>query len=66
MKNISWNTTKTADGFAFKVYEIVGHTEPTAAGSFAEFITLKTGVSRSRAKAKGLAQRWVRYLKAVA
>lgn len=66
MRNISWNTTKTAEGFSFEVYEIVGRSEPAAAGRYADLVTLKTGCRSTRAQAKGLAQRWVRYLKAQA
>lgn len=52
---IGWNTTKTADGFQFRVYT-VGYQVPTE--------TLKTGICSSRAKAKLQAQKWARYLKA--
>lgn len=66
MRNISWSTTKTTDGFGFKVYEVVGLAQPNAEGHHAEFVTLKTGSRTTRAQAKGLAQKWCRYLKAQA
>jgi hypothetical protein len=52
---IAWNTHKIEGGFRFDVYT-VGYQVPSE--------TLKTGVCSSRAKAKLLAQKWVRYLKA--
>jgi hypothetical protein len=51
---ISWNTTKTADGFQYRVYSVT-HGEPTK--------TLQVGTTSSRAKAKLMAQKWTRYLK---
>jgi len=54
---ISWNTSKTAEGFQYRVYS-VAHNEPTK--------TLKIGIESSRAKAKLSAQKWMRYLKAQA
>ena len=53
-KVISWNTSKTAEGFAFRVYAIE-YQAPTE--------TLKTGVCSSRAKATLLARKWTRYFK---
>jgi hypothetical protein len=66
MRNISWNTTKAAEGFNFSVYEIIGRQEPNAEGSYADIVVLKTGSRATRAQAKGLAQKWCRYLKAQA
>lgn len=64
-KNITWNTTKTVNGFDFRVYEVVSSTVPNAEGYYAEFVTLKIGSAHSRAVAKSTAQKWVRYLKSV-
>jgi hypothetical protein len=66
MKNISWNTTKSAEGFQFRVYEIIGRQIADASGSYADWVILRTGTHRTRAQAKGMAQRWCRYLKAAA
>jgi len=63
-KNISWNTTKTTNGFDFRVYEIVSRSEPNEQGHYADLVTLRTGSAPSRAVAKNQAQKWVRYLKA--
>ena len=52
---ITWNTTKTSQGFEFNVYT-VGFQVPSQ--------TLKTGVCSSRAKAVLQAKKWVRYFKA--
>lgn len=52
---ITWNTHKTEGGFQFRVYTV---------GYQVASVELKTGVCSSRAKAKLLAQKWVRYLKA--
>lgn len=51
---ITWNTHKTAAGFEFRVYSF-GYQVPN--------VTLKTGTCSSRAKAKLMAQKWVRFLK---
>jgi hypothetical protein len=63
---ISWSTTKTAEGFAFRVYQVLPRTEPNAEGQYADVVTLKAGTRATRAQAKGRAQKWVRYLKAAA
>lgn len=65
-RNITWNTTKTDAGFAFRVYEVIPRAVPNSDGSYADFVTLKTGALSTRAQAKGQAQRWCRYLKAAA
>ena len=65
-KNISWNTTKTDAGYAYKVYEIVPRTTPNEIGHYADTVMMRTGVERSRAIAKNRAQAWCRYLKAEA
>lgn len=65
--NISWNTTKSAAGYDFRVYLLEGRTEaegPFDDGMYGRTTTLKTGTQRTRAQARGLAQRWCRYLKA--
>jgi len=54
---ISWNTSKIAEGFQYRVYS-VSYGEATK--------TLHVGVASSRAKAKLMAQKWMRYLKAQA
>lgn len=51
---ITWQTTKTETGFAFRVYSF-GYQIPE--------ITLKSGVCATRAIAVGQAKRWSRYLK---
>lgn len=60
---ISWNTTKTAEGYAYRVYQVVPRTEPNAEGQYADTVTLRTGTRATRAQAKGRAQQWCRYLK---
>jgi hypothetical protein len=49
---ITWNTTKTSEGFEFRVFT-VGYQVPSQ--------ELKTGVCPSRARAVLLAKKWVRY-----
>jgi hypothetical protein len=51
---VTWNTTKTADGFEFHVYSF-GHELPT--------ISLKRGTARTRAIATRLAKQWTLYHK---
>jgi len=51
---ITWRTKKTETGFEWFVIEIrYGQ----------DNVILKTGTCKTRARAKGLAQRWVRFLK---
>ena len=52
---ITWNTSKTAQGFEFRVYQM-GYQVPSQ--------TLKTGVCVSRAQATLRAKKWTRYFKA--
>lgn len=54
---ISWNTTKTAEGYEWRVYA-VAYQAPTQ--------TLKAGVVKSRAVATRLAKQWTLYLKRAA
>lgn len=54
---VGWNTTKTADGFQFKVYSL-DYQAPT--------IVHAQGVVSSRAKAVTKAHQYLRYIKAVA
>lgn len=54
---ISWNTTKTADGFAWTVFSF-GYQQPN--------VILKAGHCPTRAQATGRAKKWSRHLKAVA
>lgn len=51
---ITWNTTKTAEGFEFHVYSF-GYQIPDE--------TLKRGVVRSRAIATRLGKQWAAYFK---
>lgn len=51
---ITWRTTKTEKGFAFRVYSF-GYQIPE--------ITLKTGICPTRATATDRAKKWSRYLK---
>lgn len=55
MRVITWNTTKTADGFQFRVYSF-DYQMPN--------ITLKIGVLPTRARAVLQAKKWTRYFKA--
>ena len=52
---ISWNTTKTAEGFKFEVSSFDYQVTP---------IIHATGVEATRAKAVSKAKEWARYLKA--
>lgn len=52
---ITWNTTKTAAGYEWRVYSF-GYQIPET--------TLKTGVRTTRAKATLQARKWTRFLKA--
>lgn len=64
--NVSWNTTKTAEGYKFTVYHIVPRTEPNEKGHYADTVTLNEGICKTRAKASGLAKRWTLYHKRTA
>lgn len=54
MRVISWNTSKTASGYMWRVYSF-------AYGEQTE--TLKTGTVKTRAIATRLARQWTLYLK---
>jgi len=62
-KNISWRTTKTPSGYKWEVYEIISHSKRNKMGNYASFKTLKKGIRSTRTQARGIAQRWVNYLK---
>mgnify|MGYP001603658789 CR=1 FL=1 len=53
-KVVSWNTTKTADGFAWTVYSF-GYQLPTE--------VLKAGHCPTRAQATLRAKKWTRFIK---
>ena len=57
----SFNTTKTAEGYSWKVYEVVSSATPLENGSYAKFITRQTGVKATRAQALGIAKKWTLY-----
>jgi hypothetical protein len=63
-RNFSWSTTKTANGYGWKVYEIIGRATPNAEGHYAEYADVKTGTRPTRAQASGEAKRWTKYLRA--
>ena len=54
MTVITWNTTKVANGFEFRVYSF-GYQIPQ--------VTLKTGICPTRAMATLRARKWCRYFK---
>lgn len=62
-KNISWNTKKVANGFQYKVYEIVPLKEADENGKFAKTVVLRTGIKSTRARAKSSAQKLLKYFR---
>jgi hypothetical protein len=52
---ITWNTTKTAGGFEYRIYQM---------GYQMAAQTLKTGICATRAQATLRAKKWTRYFKA--
>lgn len=60
-KIYSWRTSKTDKGFSFSVYEISPRKTQNKQGQYADTKTIKYGVQPTRAKAKTLAQKYVRY-----
>ena len=62
MKKIySWNTKKTKGGYEYKVKELTPRKKPNKMGHYIDTKTIKSGLKPTRARAKGLAQRWARY-----
>ena len=57
----TWRTKKTAKGYEYRVLKIVSLIKPTKSGQYAKTTTVKTGIKRTRARAKGQAQRWSSY-----
>lgn len=66
MTNIfySWNTKKTATGFEAVVFKNTSRATANAHGQFCDSEELQRITVTSRAIAKRLAQKWVRYYKA--
>lgn len=59
----SWSTTKTAAGFKFTITESTPRATPNAQGRYTDDRIVKTGTRPTRAQARGLAIKWVRYFK---
>ena len=62
----TWNTIKTGSRFTWNVKEVTTRTTANARGSYADTEIVKTGTRATHAQAKGLAEKWIRYLRAVA
>lgn len=59
----SWSTTKTAEGFGFRVYQVISSNTPDANGHYAAFVDVKTGTAATRAQASGAAKRWAKFFR---
>ena len=59
----TWRTNKINNGFEYKILKVTSLNKPTKEGLYAKTEIVKQGVFPTRARAKGQAQRWVRYLK---
>ena len=62
MAHYSWNTKKVKDGFRFNVTKTTSLKKPDKRGYYAKIDVVKTGVRKTRARAKGIGQRWMLYL----
>lgn len=59
----TWRTTKEGTEFRFTVCELVARKTPNEKGQYCDAYIKATGLKPTRARAKSMAQRWVRYLK---
>jgi len=57
----SWNTKKSNSGYKYRVEKITPRKTPNKFGQYANTIIIKSGTQKTRARAKGMATRWVRY-----
>jgi hypothetical protein len=61
--HFSWKTSKTANGFQFTVSLNQSLSAPNAEGRYVNTKVIKTGTLPTRARAKTMAQKWVRFFK---
>ena len=61
MIRYTWNTKKKEKGFEFNVQKLVPRKTPNKIGHYVDTTTIKSGLFKTRARAKGQAQRYVRY-----
>lgn len=57
----SWKTKKTKEGFKYDVQEIKPLKNKNSKGYYADIKVIKTGLKPTRARAKGTAQKYVRF-----
>ena len=57
----TWNTRKTEKGFMFIVSKMTPRTTADEKGHFVDTETVKQGTRPTRARAKGIAQKWCQY-----
>lgn len=60
----SWSTKKVDNGFKAIVTKSVTRSTPNANGKYADTEIVQQAVTTTRARARGWAQKWVRYYKA--
>ena len=63
MSNIiyGWNTKKVGKGFKWNVTKMTTRKTKNSIGHYADTKVIKSGILPTRARAKLMAQRWVRY-----
>jgi len=59
----TWKTQKVGKSFDYKVLKLIPRTIRNKNGYFVDSKIIKTGNFPTRVRAKGQAQRWVRYYK---
>jgi hypothetical protein len=57
----SWRTSKISNGYLFTVSELKARKTPNKIGQYVDTKIIKRGVLPTRAKAKSMAQKWVRF-----
>lgn len=62
-KIFTWKTSKSDKGFKFSIIELTPRKTQNSLGQFVDTKTLTSGAFSSRAKAKGMAIKFVRFFK---
>ena len=59
----TWRTSKVSNGYSFSVYKMTPRKTPNKMGQYADDKLMKYGILPSRARAKTMAIKWIKYYK---
>jgi len=57
----TWRTKKSKNGFKYEVSKLTPRKTPNKIGHYVDTKVIKTNTLKTRARAKGFAQKWVKY-----